>query len=53
VAIEGVLYFVSLIAPVPDVTTAAYVLMAAICIAAAGALVALGFSALRSRVVTA
>jgi hypothetical protein len=52
VAIEGILYFVSLIAPVPDVTTAAYVLMAAICIAAVGALVALGFSALRSRVVT-
>jgi hypothetical protein len=47
VAVEGVLYFASLIAPVPNVSTAAYVLMAAICIAAVGALVAIGLTAIR------
>jgi hypothetical protein len=49
VAVEGVLYFASLIAPVPDVILPAYVLMAILCSAAVGALVATGLAALRSR----
>ena len=48
VALEGILYFGSLIDPVPGVQTLAYILMVLICVAAAGALVFIGFAALRA-----
>jgi hypothetical protein len=49
VVTEGVLYFASLIAPVPDVIPLAYVLAAIMCIASLCVLVAKGVAAVRAR----